>query len=349
MSNTSTEMSFAPETWSIRPATTIESGLNTRDIASVGDTLEEDSTALLLDTPAELELGGGVTTLEEEGAELELLATEELLSGAVTTNVISYFCPLTVTVSTALPTGKPTCTEPSTVTTSPDSLKSKNQIFHVSRLNVCTLLNVMVSNVPPAATVWFKLPVTTTWFASLEEDSSTLLLDTGSSLELLCSLEDDSSLFDDTSTLDDDGVSLEELGGTSLEEDSTALLLDTLAELELGGGVTTLEDEGSELELLASEEELLSSEELLSTLDDDGVSLEELGGTSLEEDSTELEDSSLLLDSSDELELSSLLEDSSLEDDSSLLEDATELEDRSTTVIFPAAEVLPSTPVTAIL
>ena len=167
MSNTSTEMSFAPETWSIRPATTIESGLNTRDIASVGDTLEEDSTALLLDTPAELELGGGVTTLEDEGSELELLASEEELL---------------------------------------------------------------------------------------------------SSEELL-------------STLDDDGVSLEELGGTSLEEDSTALLLDTLAELELGGGVTTLEDEGSELELLSSEE----------------------------------------------------------------------LEDRSTTVIFPAAEVLPSTPVTAIL
>jgi hypothetical protein len=146
-------MSFVPETWSVRPATTIESGLDTRDIASVGDSLEEDSTALLLDTLAELELGGGVTTLEEEGAELELLATEELLSGAVTTNVISYFCPLTVTVSTALPTGKATCTEPSTVTTSPDFLKSKNQIFHVSRLNVCTLLNVMVSNVPPAATV----------------------------------------------------------------------------------------------------------------------------------------------------------------------------------------------------
>lgn len=296
MSKTSTDMSFVPETWSVRPATTIESGLDTRDIASVGDSLEEDSTALLLDTLAELELGGGVTTLEEEGAELELLATEELLSGAVTTNVISYFCPLTVTVSTALPTGKLTCTEPSTVTTSPDFLKSKNQIFHVSRLNVCTLLNVMVSNVPPAATVWFKLPVTTTWFASLEEDSSLL---------------EDSTI------------------KTSLEEDSTALLLDTLAELELGGGVTMLEDDGSELELLASEEELLSSEELLSTLDDDGVSLED--------DSTELEDFSLLLDSSDELELSSLLLDSSLEEDSSLLEDATELEDRSTTVIFPSA------------
>jgi hypothetical protein len=266
-----------PETWSVRPATTIESGLDTRDIASVGDSLEEDSTALLLDTLAELELGGGVTTLEEEGAELELLASEELLSGAVTTNVISYFCPLTVTVSTAVPTGKPSCTEPSTVTTSPDFLKSKNQIFHVSRLNVCTLLNVMVSNVPPAATVWFKLPVTTTWFASLEEDSA--------------ELEDDSSLLLDASS------SLEELGG------GVTMLEDEGSELELLA---------SEEELLSSEELLSTLDDDGVSLEDDSTELED--SSLLLDSSDELELSSLLLDSSLE-EDSSLLEDATeLED-----------------------------------
>jgi hypothetical protein len=270
-------MSFVPETWSVRPATTIESGLDTRDIASVGDSLEEDSTALLLDTLVELELGGGVTTLEEEGAELELLATEELLSGAVTTNVISYFCPLTVTVSTAAPTGKLSCTEPSTVTTSPDFLKSKNQIFHVSRLNVCTLLNVMVSNVPPAATVWFKLPVTTTWFASLEEDSA--------------ELEDDSSLLLDASS------SLEELGG------GVTMLEDEGSELELLA---------SEEELLSSEELLSTLDDDGVSLEDDSTELED--SSLLLDSSDELELSSLLLDSSLE-EDSSLLEDATeLED-----------------------------------
>lgn len=318
MSNTSTEMSFAPETWSIRPASSSERDLATGAMTSTGPLDEED----------------GCSELEElSGTELELLATEELLSGAVTASAISYFCPLMLSVSLNEPVCMYPGTEPATVTKSPVLSKVRKYMYQLSRLYVCTLLNVMVSNVPPAATVWFKLPVTTTWFASLEDDSSLLddtstlddegvsleedstelelssLLDTGSSLELLCSLEDDSSLLDDTSTLDDDGVSLEELGGTSLEEDSTALLLDSLAELELGGGVTMLEDEGSELELLASEEELLS------TLDDDGVSLED---------------------------------DSSLLELSSLLEDATELEDLSTTVIFPSAEALPSAPVTAI-
>ena len=234
MSNTSTDMSLAPETWSVRPATAIESGFDTRDMATVVPSLEEDSGSALEDVKGfslEDETGD---SLEEESAELELLVTEELLSGAVTTNVISYFCPLTVTVSTAVPTGKPSCTKPSTATTSPDSLKLKNQIFHVSRLNDRTLLNVMVSNASPRATVCFRLPVTTTWFASLEEDSAELEDDSSELLDSISTLEEDASLLLDS--IDElDEATLELLASEELlsSEEQLSMLDDDSAELEL--------------------------------------------------------------------------------------------------------------------
>ena len=97
-------------------------------------------------------------------------------------------------------------------------------------------------------------------------------------------------------------------------------------------------------------------------------SLDELGGTMLEEDCTELEDATLellsteellgtaeldegtalLLDTGSSLELlSMLLELSSLEEDSSLEElGGTMLEEERSTLILPVAEVLLSMPVT---
>ena len=188
-------------------------------------------------------------------------------------------------------------------------MNSINHIFQVLRSNVCTLLNVMVSNAAPRSTVCSRLPVTTTCILLLLEDGITLLLDSGNALEedsteLLLesgtSLEEDSSI---TTSLLDEGV--------SLLEDGASLLLDF-----------ALEEDCSELEDAMLE--LLFSEELLGTTElDEGSSLlldsslEELGGSMLEEDSTELEEATLLED--------------------------------CFTVILPVAEVLLSMPVTAIV
>ena len=108
MSKISTAISEAPEIWSVRPATTNESGFATGDITNIvpsldevpGDTLEEDSGDALDEV-------AGVLLEEETGFSLELDfgfsleedAAEELLSGTATSRANSYFCPLTVSVS----------------------------------------------------------------------------------------------------------------------------------------------------------------------------------------------------------------------------------------------------------
>lgn len=256
MSKISTNMSEAPATWSVRPATFSERLDTERDITNVGPSAEEDSgcasleedSGSTLEDEASLEEETGVS-LDEEGVD------EELLSAFTTSKEMLNFCPLTVTVSTTLPGVNPTCTEPSAVTTSPVLLNSMNQRFQLLRSNVCTLLNVMVSYAAPAATVCSKLPVTTTCVLSL-------LLEGGATLLLDSSLDEDTTELEEATLLLDS--TLEELGGTTLEDDST--------ELE----EATLLEEGSSL--------LLDS------------SLEELGGTMLDEDSAELEEATLLED-----------------------------------------------------
>ena len=269
MSKISTNMSEAPATWSVRPATFSERLDTERDITNVGPSAEEDSgcasleedSGSTLEDEASLEEETGVS-LDEEGVD------EELLSAFTTSKEMLNFCPLTVTVSTTLPGVNPTCTEPSAVTTSPVLLNSMNQRFQLLRSNVCTLLNVMVSYAAPAATVCSRLPVTTTCVLSL-------LLEGGATLLLDSSLDEDTTELEEATLLLDS--TLEELGGTTLEDDSTEL-------------------EEATLELLFSEELLGASEleEGSSLLLDS--SLEELGGTMLDEDSAELEETTLLED-----------------------------------------------------
>jgi hypothetical protein len=141
-----------------------------------------------------------------------------------------------------------------------------------------------------------------------------------------------------TSLLDEDSmitISLLEL--SSLEEDST--IMTSLLEL------SSLEEDSSLDEL--------GSIMLL----EDGVSLLLETGFELEEDTTELEEATLELLFTEELLGTSELEEGTallletgfeLEEDTTELEEATLLEERST-VILPAAEVLLSIPVTAIV
>ena len=112
-----------------------------------------------------------------------------------------------------------------------------------------TLLNVMVSNTSPRATVCSKLPVTTTCMLSLLEETTVL--------------DEDFSELEET-TLEDE---------TSLEEDSTLELL--FAE-EL---LAMLEEDFSELEDTSELEEATLDEDFTllddATLDEDASELEE--------------------------------------------------------------------------
>ena len=274
-----------------------------RDVTNRGPSLEEDSGCTSLEEDPGSTLEDEASLEEEAGVSLE---DEELLAGNTTSNDILNFCPLTVTISTAVPGVKPTCTEPSAVTTSPVLLNSMNQRFQVLRSNVCTLLNVMVSNAEPRSTVCSKLPVTTTCMLLL--DDGITLLEEGTTLLL------DSTLEEDCSELEEAMLELlfsEELLGTTELDEGTALLLE--------GGTSLLDEDSTIMNSLL---ELSSLEEDSSLLLDTGTtllldsSLEELGGWTLEEDLIELED---ITELEDKLEDEGML----LEEDLTLLEEAT--------------------------
>ena len=107
-----------------------------------------------------------------------------------------------------------------------------------------TLLNVMVSNTSPRATVCSKLPVTTTCMLSLLEET-TVLDEDFSELEET-TLEDETSLEEDSTLLLDSGFKLDE--DFSELEDTSELEEATLDEDFTLLDDATLDEDASELE-----------------------------------------------------------------------------------------------------
>ena len=96
----------------------------------------------------------------------------------------------------------------------------------MARLKVCTFLNVIVSNRPFCATIWFKDPSTETSVFSLFEDELFATEELDLVEELLAMLLEDFAELEDA-TLDEDFAELEE--ATELDEATEEL---DFAELE---------------------------------------------------------------------------------------------------------------------